>query len=450
VTGGGGIRARLALQAAAPAALAFAAAGAAAEWAVLRPLGARRDPELAARLDGLAARLEEGGEPALERAVPDAGGWWILVPGRGGSPARGNPRIPPGAASVVPGGPSDLPDPVAGPWRVQARRVGHPDAGAVIVAGLPLGDLRREEADLRLLLWIAAAGGVLLVAGGAYAGATRVLGPLRRIVASVRAAPREGARVASPGSGDEFDDLARLLDDLLLRQGEALEEERRFASEAAHELRAPLAVLRLRLEDALADGDAAAARRAMEQALADCDRIGRLVQALLELSRAAPPGAGGAGRGSPAPSCDPAEVAAGLAPDLEALCRSRGHRMAFDPPPAGLAVAAPREVLETCLSVLVDNALRYTPPGGEVRVRGEAGPAAVTFRVEDDGAGVPGAEAPRIFDRLFRGAAAKGVPGGFGLGLPLARRLARSCGGDVVLENPGEPRARFRVDLPLV
>jgi signal transduction histidine kinase len=110
--------------------------------------------------------------------------------------------------------------------------------------------------------------------------------------------------------------------------------------------------------------------------------------------------------------------------------------------------AAPREVVETAVSVLVDNAFRYTPAGGKVTVEADGGGGRVRVRVRDTGPGVPEAEAGRVFDRLFRGAAGRASKGGHGLGLALARRLARSAGGDVVLENPGEPGARFAVDLP--
>jgi len=179
----------------------------------------------------------------------------------------------------------------------------------------------------------------------------------------------------------------------------------------------------------------------------DCDRVGRLVQGLLELSRAPR----GRRAGGPAGEVDAAALLAALAPDLEALGAARGMRFRLAPPPGPLPAAAPPEVLETCVSVLVDNAFRYAPPGSPVEVAagpGEGG-TGVRVLVADGGPGVPAGEADRVFDRLFRGTAGRRAEGtGFGLGLPLARRLARSVGGEVRLLNPGEPGARFALDLP--
>ncbi|HEU4395061.1 MAG TPA: ATP-binding protein, partial [Planctomycetota bacterium] len=119
------------------------------------------------------------------------------------------------------------------------------------------------------------------------------------------------------------------------------------------------------------------------------------------------------------------------------------------PPPAGTLVAAPREVLETAVSVLVDNAFRYTPRGGSVALSSEVSDGSLRLAVRDTGPGVDADDAPRVFERMFRGRAGKASGGGFGLGLALARRLARSVRGEVALENPGEPGARFSVRFPL-
>jgi signal transduction histidine kinase len=305
---------------------------------------------------------------------------------------------------------------------------------------------RRWEA--RLLIAVSAVGGAALVAAGAAAAAGLVLEPLRGMTEAARRGDAGTADLRLPdrGGGEEFDDLARLLNDLLARVGAAMEEERRFAGEAAHELRAPLSVLRLRVEEALADGDAASMRTALDSALADVDRVERLVQALLELSRAAT-GASSRPTG-PAEPIDAAAVLAPLAEDLRTLASARGLGLDWRPPAGPLRVAVPREVVETTVSVLVDNALRYTPKGGEVVVEAVPEAGAVRLRVSDSGPGIPWEEAEKVFDRLYRGKAGRASGAGFGLGLPLARRLARSAGGDVVLENPGEPGARFAVLLP--
>ncbi len=253
-----------------------------------------------------------------------------------------------------------------------------------------------------------------------------------------------GKRLPVRDPGDEFDDFAGLLNGLLGRIEASLEEERRFAAEAAHELRSPLSVLRLRAEQALGSKDPATVAAALEGILADADRIHRLVQALLELSRA------GGGAEAPADPVDAASVLGAMEEDFRTLAASRGLEFRFSGFPAPARAATTREVLETCVSVLVDNALRYTPRGGSVVLEAAAEGGRLRVRVRDSGPGVPAAEAGQVFDRMFRGKAGKESRSGFGLGLTLARRLARSSKGDVLLENPGQPGACFAVDLPLV
>jgi signal transduction histidine kinase len=304
-------------------------------------------------------------------------------------------------------------------------------------------EARLRGRELRLLVAVAAAGASALVAAGAAAAAGLVLDPLRGMTEAARRADAGSADLRLPerGTGDEIDDLSRLLNDLLARVGASIEEERRFAGEAAHELRAPLSVLRLRAEEALAEGDPATMRAALEAALADVDRVERLVQALLELSRAAPAAAPAAG------PLDAGAVLGAMAEDFRTLAGARGLEFEWRPPDAAPRAAVPREVLETTASILVDNALRYTPRGGRVVLGLGARGGSLRVSVADTGPGVPPEEAGRIFDRLFRGKSGRASGAGFGLGLALARRLARSAGGDVVLENPGERGARFAILL---
>jgi signal transduction histidine kinase len=442
----GRLRARLALRAGLLAAASFAAMGVVMEFALVRPLGRELDADLLRRVDGLAAAAAADGRSGFHRvaevafaagrdrfaALHTAAGVLVESAGR---------ALPPGAEALPPGRTATVEDPVSGEFRVLRRAVDAPGEGSLVVmAGVSMEETRARQAEIRFLLVLAALGGTALVAGGAAAGAGLVLDPLRAMTEAARKADAATADVRMPdrGRGDEFDDLARLINDLLARAGVSIEEERRFAGEAAHELRSPLSVLRLRAEDALAEKDPAALRSALEASLTDVDRVERLVRALLELSRATPD------RPPPSTLVDVGVVVGSLAEDLATLARTRGLELGFRPPLAPVPVAVPREVVETTVSVLVDNAFRYTPRGGRVTV--EVGPGRVV--VSDTGPGVAADEAERVFDRLFRGKAGRASGAGFGLGLALARRLARSAGGDVVLENPGEAGARFAVLFP--
>ena len=450
----GGIRLRLALRASLLSGVALAGFGVVVEFAVVGPMVRREDDRLVSLAEGLAALVSREG-PAGFRTNADS--WvrasrdeWAVLCRQDGSPFAVAGRAIPEEALRIPGEEPVVVDGLLPDGdRAVSRPAGAPDGAALrVVAGFSLREARGDQRALRLLVAISAAAGVVLVGVGAWTGAGAVLDPLGAMTEAARSASADpsGLRLPVEGRGGEFEELGLLLNDLLGRIDASLEEERRFASEAAHELRGPLAVLRLRVEEALAEGTPGEMRRALEGALEDCDRVGRLVEALLELSRTA----AGGGTGPAAVPVDAAAVLASLAPDLEALARSRGLRLEAPPPGASpLPVAAPREVIETCVSILVDNACRYAPRGGTVRLSAAGEDGRTRVVVADEGPGVGEDEKDRVFDRLYRGKAARAAGArGFGLGLPLARRLARSAGGDVVLENPGGGGARFAVLLP--
>jgi len=449
----GGLRFRLAVRASLLTAAALAGVAIVVELTVVRPLTDRADDDLLSRVESLTAVVAEGGLEGFRRQAPGLARaprtQWAALVGEGGRILSFAGRVPPPeAVRLAPDVPITLSDPSSGDWRVVVRTVAAREKRGTftLVAGVSLDETRVAQQSVRLIVGFSALAGVLLVGAGAWFGAGLVLDPLGALLGTARrmAEGEEDLRLPVREGGDEIDDLARLLNDLVERVGAALKEERRFAGEAAHELRSPLAILRLRAEDALATGEGEEMRRALEGTLADVDRVNRLVQALLELARAVPSG----GSAPPEP-LDPGPVLEGMREDFETLGASRGLRFRMEPVPEGPRVAAPREVLETTVSVLVDNAFRYTPGGKEVVLEASAKGGAFRVVVRDDGPGVPSAEADRVFDRLYRGITGRESGGGLGLGLALARRLAASVGGEVVLENPGEPGARFAVVLPL-
>ena len=454
------LRTRLALRAALPAAAALLLVAGVVETVLVGPMERARDELLRSRVEGLRTLAEEGGLEAFRRrgeAWTRAGEReWALLrrggPGPGGVLATAGRAPPPGADALKPAvkgpaGPVTVPDAVDGAWRVLVVPVAEGAGGPslVLAAGVSLEEVLQSRREVRLLLAGAALAGVILVAAGAWSGAAAVLDPLRGMTEAARAvdAERPAGGLSAGAAKDEFGDLARLLDGLLARVGRSLEEERRFAGEAAHEMRGPLSVLRIRVEEALASGDAGEREEALRSVLADVDRIDRLVQALLEMARALP-----SGEAPPPPPLDVGAVLGALAPDFATLGEARGVAFRWTPPAGPRAAAAPRAGLDTAAWVLGDNAFRYTPRGGSAAMTVEESGGRVAVLVRDTGPGVSAEEGERIFDRLFRGRAGRSSGAGFGLGLALARRLARSCGGEVDLLNPGEPGALFRLSVP--
>src|SRR4051794_36515015 len=216
---------------------------------------------------------------------------------------------------------------------------------------------------------------------------------------------------------DELTTLAATFDGLLRRIEAVLRHEQRLSAEMAHELRTPLTGLRGEAELAVLRDDLdTESRVAFERMLASSSRMQNVIETLLESARTQ--AAGSATSSDPVPAVREALAAVANA------ARSRGVEMRLSEPPSELVVDASPAVVTQALYPLLENGVRHACGSVEVAVARENGH--VTVAVRDDGPGLEG----RDPDELF----APGVSssGGAGLGLPLARRLARSCGGDVI------------------
>ncbi len=244
----------------------------------------------------------------------------------------------------------------------------------------------------------------------------RALSPVRRLAGDVGARNADNLEPVAPGQvPDELQPLVMALNALLLRVAAAMENERRFTGDAAHELRTPMAALRAQLDAVrlATDGDIrdAAIRKAGEA----LERMGRLVTQLLTLARL---------EGAAGPAGEPADLAvlAGEAcGEAAPAAVAKGIDLSLE---GGSApVRGEPEALAILIRNLVDNALRYTPAGGRVVVstgtRPGAGPL---LRVADNGPGVPAERRIELGRRFLR--LAPGAAEGVGLGLSIVRRIA--------------------------
>ena len=253
--------------------------------------------------------------------------------------------------------------------------------------------------------------------------------------------------VGEPTGFEEVDRLAESFNRLLERLDHALRAERRFTADASHELRTPLTVLSGELEIARgrAGGDASLGV-SLAGASEQVRSMRELVEAILLLHRSGEAPRVGEAEFEPVNLCDMTrEVIA------ETMPRYRDRH-------ADLRIEAADEVLvrghpallASALRNLVDNALKFTRAGDRVGIAiGEACGIA-TVSVDDAGPGIPRDQQERIFDPFFRGAEARAGGGGFGLGLPILRRVARVHGGDVVVGPSPLGGARFALTLPLL
>jgi two-component system OmpR family sensor kinase len=297
--------------------------------------------------------------------------------------------------------------------------------------------------SLRNLLLLMLPMVLLLCVGGGYLLAGRALRPIESVTAELDAiGPANlGSRLTVPPVADEVARLTAVINALLERLERSSATERRFASDAAHELRTPLAVLRTGLEVALArDRSPAENRAALGAAHLEVLSLCRIADELLMLSRLN--GEVMVDRQRLNLRALLTEIAATVGP----LAQAREIK---------LSVKAPDDVfvngnaahLRRLIVNLLDNALKFTPAGGSIEVGLKSDANRAILRVADTGEGIHPAELPHIFDRFFRGA---GSPGdGSGLGLSLCREIARAHGGDIAAANLPAGGCAFVVTLAL-
>ena len=224
------------------------------------------------------------------------------------------------------------------------------------------------------------------------------------------------APIAERNLPEELKPLAASLNALLARLDSALSAQRRFTADAAHELRTPLAALKLQLDVARRANDAPARQAAYADLDAGVARASHLVDQLLTLARIEPEALA-----TRAVDCDLAALAKDAIVARGAIASERQIDL-------GLARESPMRVhgdsasLAVLLSNLLDNALRYTPRGGRIDVAVDDDNGRAVLMVSDTGPGIPAEDRDRVFDRFFRGAANR-EPGS-GLGLSIVKRVA--------------------------
>jgi signal transduction histidine kinase len=314
-------------------------------------------------------------------------------------------------------------------------------AEVVVVASMAQYD--HTIADFQRLLEIGLPILLLVVAMICWLTVGRALRPIetmRREVAAVtgRRGPGE-FRVAEPSYDDEVGRLARTLNSMLARIQASTERERRFVSDASHELRSPLANIRVGLEVALHHPERAEWQEVAHEVLDQNQRMEGLVAGLLLLARS--------DEGSLIESPDPVDLSEVVSSVVAAGSQDQGPEVVFAHGPAPVDV--PWIYLERMVTNLLDNARRYAASRVTLDVASVEGWAVLTVR--DDGPGVPESERERIFERFVRLDEARGRgAGGFGLGLAIVSDLSRHYGGSIGVRDadPGSG-AEFVLRLPL-
>jgi two-component system sensor histidine kinase TctE len=241
----------------------------------------------------------------------------------------------------------------------------------------------------------------------------------------------------------EIQPLVQAINEMMLRVGNLLEVQQRFVADAAHQLRTPLAGLKAQLELAQRLDDPVQLRHALQQMHTATEQAAHLVQQLLVLARAEPD----AQHSADLAVLDWHDLAQKITRDWVQAALQKNIDLGFESDEQPCLRAGNALLLGEMLNNLIDNALRYTPSGGQVTVRVFREPAQLLIEVEDNGIGIFEAQRERVFERFYRvlGSAQSGC----GLGLAIVREIATRHGGTVSIQDAvGEQGSCVRLIFP--
>lgn len=289
---------------------------------------------------------------------------------------------------------------------------------------------------------------ILLTWFAGYALARKVLKPIGMISRTARqiTSTSLNERLVRSKSGDEFDMLSATLNDMIRRLEESFTLTRQFAADAAHELRTPLTIMRGEAEVLLRSGtrDPAAYQAVLESTIREYDRMIHIITQLLLLAQA---DAGTVKLGSEPLRLD--ELLAEVGETFKIVAEHERLTMEFDSFPE-VVVNGDRARLHELFANILDNAVKYTPPGGRVAIACAVGQDDVRVAIADTGIGIAPEHHEKVFGRFYRVESSRSrETGGAGLGLSIARWIARAHGGRIELQSAPGAGSTFTVVLPL-
>ena len=333
---------------------------------------------------------------------------------------------------------------------VPARGAGRPDQaifvavrradGSILVLGRSLSEINdlRETVARALALALAPTTLLILAIGVFFARrARRRVGVIHAAIAEIMKGDLK-QRLPVISVADDLDRVARDVNLMLDEIWRLLDQLRHIGDDIAHDLRTPLAVARAKIERGLERGGTIDELRAvMAEALNHLDRSAATISAFLRVSEME-----SGRRERRFGPVDLSAVCAGLFEFYEPLAQTKDVAIALSAPWPTL-VRGDEDLLREAISNLIDNAIKFTPSGGRVRIAAATGNGRATVEVSDSGAGVPPQEREEIFRRFYRGARDNSAPG-HGLGLSIVAAIAKLHGFCIAVED-NAPGARFRI-----
>jgi heavy metal sensor kinase len=333
------------------------------------------------------------------------------------------------------------------PYWVMTRPFTLEGQPVVLAAAAPeAGNLLVLQSFLRGLLASVPVFLVLSSAAG-YWVSRRALQPVDRIAAAARSITIRNISERLPvvETGDELQRLAETCNAMLERLEASVNQIKRFTADASHELRGPLSFVRTVAEIALQDADSTPdSRRALEDIVAEASRAALLLEEMLTLARA-----DAAPLRAPLVELDLLQIVAEVREMALPIAERQQIRLIA---PAGIPpripILADAPILRRLLWILVDNALKYTLPGGTVEVLVTLAEGRPTVTVRDTGIGIAPADLPRIFDRFYRADPSRGLVEGSGLGLAIGKWIAENHRATLTATSEPGLGTTFRLTFP--
>ncbi len=318
-------------------------------------------------------------------------------------------------------------------------------ADFVLRLAAPLTELYSRLHDLTLILVVSVTAALFLSALSVYLITRLAFKPMVRMVDTAEriSASSLHHRLTTPNTRDEVRRLADALNEMMSRIEDAFNSQRQFVADASHELRTPLTVIYSELEFLKRHVEDKKSREGIDAALSETDRLSRLVDQLLLLAR-----------------IDARKLVLDIQPVrldelliditkmLQAPAESNNIRLELHIDEA-IEIGGDAEKLRRVFLNITQNALKYSPPGGQVFISlgKEGGMATVTIR--DQGPGIAAADLPNIFKRFYRASTARAEREGSGLGLAIAKELVEAHGGRITIASEPGAGTTIRINLPI-
>jgi two-component system, OmpR family, heavy metal sensor histidine kinase CusS len=333
-------------------------------------------------------------------------------------------------------------------FRFLTEQIGVNGQQFIVQTGIPEGDVVQTLVLFQRYLWMFAPFMLLVAAGGGYWLSRRALAPVDALTRTARGitGANLSSRLEQLSTGDEMQRLSDTLNEMLARIEAAFLRVNQFTSDASHELRTPIALIRTEAEVALLRSrNAEEYRDALTHILEEAERTSLLIDKLLSLARS------DAGKETlEISSLDLREMIARTADDWRQTMAGRKLKFAVGITDQEVLVQGDRMALTRLLNILLDNAVKYTPEAGNIQMSLEVKENRALICVCDSGIGINEEDRPKIFERFYRADKARSRKlGGAGLGLAIAHWIVQQHEGSISVESAPGDGSTFVVELPL-